>query len=79
MKLSTTFHPQTDGQAESTIQTLEDMLASCVINFKGNWDEMFPLAEFSYNNIYHSTIFMDSFKALYGRRCRSVVGLFEVF
>nr|XP_016476057.1 PREDICTED: uncharacterized protein LOC107797664 [Nicotiana tabacum] len=34
VNLSTTFHPQTDGQEERTIQTLEDMLRACVIDFK---------------------------------------------
>ena len=43
VKLSTAFHPQTDGQAKPTIQTLEDMLRSCVIDFKGNWDDHLPL------------------------------------
>ena len=33
------FHPQIDGQAERTIQTLEDMLRTCIIDFKGNWDK----------------------------------------
>ena len=78
MKLSTAFHPQTDGQAERTIQTLEDMLRACVIDFKGNWDDHLPLIEFSYNNSYHSSIAMAPFEALYGRRCRSTVGWFEV-
>ena len=36
VNLSITFHPQTDGQAERTILTLEDILSSCVIDFKGN-------------------------------------------
>ena len=35
VKLSTAFHPQTDGQVGCTIHTLEDMLRSCIINFKG--------------------------------------------
>ena len=58
MKFSTAFHPQTDGQAERTIQTLEDMLRACVIDFRGNWDDHLPLIEFSYNNSYHSSIGM---------------------
>ena len=78
VKISTAFHPQTDGQAERTIQTLEDMLRACVIDFRGNWDDHLPLIEFSYNNSYHSSIGMAPFEALYGRRCRSPVGWFEV-
>ena len=78
MKLSTTFHPQTDGQAERTIQTLEDMLRACVIDFKGNWDNHLPLIEFSYNNSYHSSIGMASFDTLNGKRCRSPIRWFDV-
>ncbi|WMV54849.1 hypothetical protein MTR67_048234 [Solanum verrucosum] len=55
-KLSTVFHPQTNGQAERMIQTLEDMLRACMIDFKGNWDDHLPLIEFSYNNSYHFSI-----------------------
>ena len=54
------------------------MLRSYVIDFKGNWDNHLPLIEFSYNNSYHSTISMATFEELYGRRCRSPVGWFEV-
>ena len=78
VKLSTTFHPQTDGQAERTIQTLEVMLRACVIDFKSDWDDHYALIEFAYNNSYHSSIGMTPFEALYGRRCRSPVGWFEV-
>ncbi|WMV31122.1 hypothetical protein MTR67_024507 [Solanum verrucosum] len=78
VNLSTAFHPQTDGQAERTIQTLEDMLRACVIDFKGNWDDHLPLIEFAYNNSYHSNIQMTPYEALYGRRCRSSIGWFEV-
>ncbi|XP_060170518.1 uncharacterized protein LOC132601455 [Lycium barbarum] len=69
---------KTDGQAERTIQTLEDMLRACVLDFKGNWDDHLPLFEFSYNNSYHSSIHMAPFEALYGRRCRSPIRWFEV-
>ncbi|KAI3762539.1 hypothetical protein L1987_52969 [Smallanthus sonchifolius] len=37
----------------------------------GVTDSHLPLAEFSYNNSYHSTIGMPSFEMLYGRRCRN--------
>lgn len=75
--LSTAFHPQTDGQSERTIQVLEDMLRACVLEFGGQWDQFLPLAEFAYNNSYHSSIQMAPFEALYGRRCRTPVGWFE--
>ena len=67
VNLSTTFHPQMDGQAERTIQTLEDMLRACVIDFKGRWDDHLPLIEFAYNNSYHSSIQMAPCEALYVR------------
>ncbi|GJV44703.1 putative reverse transcriptase domain-containing protein [Tanacetum coccineum] len=63
----------TDGQSKRTIQTLEDMLRACVIDFGGSWDVYLPLAEFSYNNSYHSSIRCAPFEALYGRKCRSPV------
>ncbi|KAJ9547559.1 hypothetical protein OSB04_020102 [Centaurea solstitialis] len=64
---STAYHPQTDGQSERTIQTLEDMLRACVLEFGGSWDVHLPLVEFCYNNSYHSTIGMTPYEALYGR------------
>ena len=73
MNMSTAYHPQTDGQSERTIQTLEDMLRVCAIDFKGNWDEHLPLIEFSYNNSYHASIGMPPYEALYGRKCRSPI------
>ncbi|GJU62916.1 putative reverse transcriptase domain-containing protein [Tanacetum coccineum] len=45
LNLSTAYHPQTDGQSERTIQTLEDMLRACVIDFGNGWDRHLPLAE----------------------------------
>ena len=56
LKFSTAFHPQTDGLLERTIQTLEDMLRACVIDFKGSWDEHLPLVEFAYNNSYQARL-----------------------
>ncbi|XP_055814087.1 uncharacterized protein LOC129883448 [Solanum dulcamara] len=57
---------------------MEDMLISCLTDFKGNWDDHSPLIEFVYNNSYHSSIQMTLFEALYGRTYRSSIGWFEV-
>nr|GEX92876.1 putative reverse transcriptase domain-containing protein [Tanacetum cinerariifolium] len=73
LDLSITYHPQTDGQSERTIQTLEDMLRTCIIDFGGSWDVHLPLVEFSYNKSYHSSIRCAPFEALYGRKCRSLM------
>ncbi|KAJ9553357.1 hypothetical protein OSB04_017402 [Centaurea solstitialis] len=78
LHFSTAFHPQTDGQSERTIQTLEDMLRACALDFGGSWDDHLPLAEFSYNNSHHSSIGMPPYEALYGRRCRTPVCWGEV-
>ncbi|GKA54392.1 hypothetical protein Tco_0753341 [Tanacetum coccineum] len=78
LNLSTAYHPQTDGQSERTIQTLEDMLRACVIDFGNGWDRHLPLVEFSYNNSYHTSIKAAPFEALYGRKCRSPVCWAEV-
>ncbi|GJZ14236.1 putative reverse transcriptase domain-containing protein [Tanacetum coccineum] len=69
LDMSTAYHPETDGQSERTIQTLEDMLRACVIDFGSGWDKHLPLAEFSYNNSYHASIKAAPFEALYGRKC----------
>ena len=71
--ISTAFHPQTDGQSERTIQTLEDMLQACALEYSGSWLHNLPLVEFAYNNSYHSSIDMAPYEALYGRRCRTPV------
>ncbi|GKE63117.1 putative reverse transcriptase domain-containing protein [Tanacetum coccineum] len=59
--------------SERTIQTLEDMLRACVIDFGNGWVKHLPLVEFSYNNSYHASIKAAPFEALYGQKCRSSV------
>nr|GFD13833.1 reverse transcriptase domain-containing protein [Tanacetum cinerariifolium] len=78
LDISTAYHPETDGQSERTIQMLEDMLWSCVIDFGSSWDKHPPLVEFSYNNSYHASIKAAPFEALYGRNCRSPICWSEV-
>ncbi|GJX66303.1 putative reverse transcriptase domain-containing protein [Tanacetum coccineum] len=51
LDMSMTYHPETDGQSERTIQTLEDMLRARVIDFGKRWERHLPLYKFSYNNM----------------------------
>nr|GEY36270.1 putative reverse transcriptase domain-containing protein [Tanacetum cinerariifolium] len=78
LNMSMAYHPETDGQSERIIQTLEDMLRACVINFGGSWDTPLSLVEFCYNNSYHKSIKCAPFEALYERKCRSTVIWAEV-
>ncbi|GJX43357.1 putative reverse transcriptase domain-containing protein, partial [Tanacetum coccineum] len=78
LDLSTAYHPQTDGQSERTIQTQEDMLRACVIDFGNGWERHLPLIKFSYNNSYHASIKAAPFEVLYGQKCRSPVCWAEV-
>nr|GFC59699.1 reverse transcriptase domain-containing protein [Tanacetum cinerariifolium] len=78
LDLSTAYHPKIDGQSKRTIQTLEDMLRACAMDFGENWDTHLPLVEFSYNNSYHSSIKCAPFEALYGRKCQTPIAWTEV-
>jgi len=69
--MSSTYHPQTNGQSKRTIQSLEDLLRACVLDHLGSWSEVLSLVEFTYNNSYHFSIGMAPCEALYGRRCRT--------
>ncbi|GKC84236.1 reverse transcriptase domain-containing protein, partial [Tanacetum coccineum] len=78
VNMSNAYHSEINGQSERTIQTLEDMLRACVIDFGKRWDRHLPLVEFSYNNNYHASIKAAPFEALYGRKCRSRICWSEV-
>ncbi|TYK01102.1 reverse transcriptase [Cucumis melo var. makuwa] len=78
LKFSTSFHPQTDGKSERTIQNLEDMLRACVLQLKGSWETHLPLMKFAYNISYQSSIGMAPSEALYGRPYRTPVCWNEV-
>ncbi|GJS03034.1 putative reverse transcriptase domain-containing protein [Tanacetum coccineum] len=78
LDMSTAYHPQMDGQSERIIQTLEDMLCTCVIDFGSSWDRHLPLVEFLHNNSYHTSIKASPYEALYGRKYRSPICWSEV-
>nr|GEZ92510.1 putative reverse transcriptase domain-containing protein [Tanacetum cinerariifolium] len=78
LDMITAYHPETDGQSEITIQTLEYMLRAYVIDFGKGWVKHLPLVKFSYNNSYHASIKVAPYEVLYGRKCRSPVCWAEV-
>ncbi|GJX47387.1 putative reverse transcriptase domain-containing protein [Tanacetum coccineum] len=78
LDMNMAYHPQTDSQSERTIQTLEDMLRACILDFEGSWDVHLPLVDFLYNNSYHSSVRCVPFETLYGRKCRSPIIWVEV-
>ncbi|GJW84875.1 putative reverse transcriptase domain-containing protein, partial [Tanacetum coccineum] len=78
LDMSMAYYPQTGGQSERTIQTLEDMLRAYVMDFEKGWDRHLPLIEFSYNNNYHTSIKAASFEVLYGRKFCSPICWAEV-
>ncbi|GKB08336.1 putative reverse transcriptase domain-containing protein, partial [Tanacetum coccineum] len=69
----------TDRQSKRTIQTLKDILHTCVFDFGKGWVNHLPLLEFSYNNSYHASIKAAPFEALYDHKCRSPVCLAESY
>ncbi|XP_062113261.1 uncharacterized protein LOC133824401 [Humulus lupulus] len=73
LKFTTAYHPQSDGKSERTIQTLEDMLQACILDFQGSWEKYLCLIEFSYNISFHATIGVAPNEMLYGRKCRSPI------
>ena len=66
-RLSTAFHPQTDGQTERTNAILEQYLRSYINYQQDNWSDLISIAEFAYNNGYQETIKTTPFYANYGR------------
>nr|GEV56829.1 putative reverse transcriptase domain-containing protein [Tanacetum cinerariifolium] len=78
LDLSTSYHLEIDGQSERTIQTREDMLRACAMDFGGNRDTHLTVVEFSYNNSYHSSVKYAPFQALYERKCQTPIAWAEV-
>ena len=74
-RLSTAFHPQTDGQTERMNQTVEQYLRIYCNYHQDDWSELLSLAEFSYNNAQHASIGCSPFYANYGYNPRFTVDL----
>jgi hypothetical protein len=78
LRLSTAYHPQSDGQTERVNQCLKTFLRCFVSSCPKEWLSFLPLAEFWYNTCYHTAIGRSPFEAMYGRSPR-VFGLSVVF
>ena len=72
-KLSTRFHPQTDGQTERINAVLEQYLRGYINYQQRNWVELLTIAEFLYNNTISATTGITPFFALYGQHPRYVI------
>lgn len=71
MRMSTAFHPQTDGQTERVNQTLEQYLRMYCSYQQDDWAELLPLAEYAYNSSVSASTKMSPFYANYGYEPRT--------
>ena len=69
LRMSTAFHPQTDGETERVNRVLEDMLRMYVNEKQTIWIDYLPLVEFAYNSAWHASIKLTPFEAMYGSNC----------
>lgn len=67
LKMSSAYHPQTDGQSEVVNRCVEQYLRGLVHQQPRKWYSLLPWAEFWYNTAYHASTGMSPFQALYGR------------
>ena len=70
LKMSSSHHPQTDGQTERVNQCLETYLRCFVHSSPNNWSRWLALAEFWYNSTYHSMLNKTPVEVVYGQEPR---------
>ena len=73
LKVSTAYHPQTDGKTEWVNQIVEHMLRMYVMKNPTKWEDYLYLIEFAYNNGYQTSAKMSPFGVLYGWKCKTPV------
>lgn len=76
--MSTSFHPQTDGQTERTNQVIEAYLRPFINQGQDDWVDLPPMAEYAYNNSTTTVTGMSPFYANYGRHPEATLRKTEV-
>jgi transposase InsO family protein len=71
-KMSTSFHPQTDGQTERMNRTLEEMLRHVINPTMDNWESMLAHVQYAYNDSVHASTGKTPFMAAYAHEPRSI-------
>jgi hypothetical protein len=66
LRMSSSYHPETDGQSERTNQSVEQVLRCYTSKFQDDWDTHLGLAEFSLNSAVHASTGFSPFKLMYG-------------
>lgn len=67
LRMSSAYHPQTDGQTERMNRTIEDVLRHYIGPFQSNWEQLLPMAEFSINNSLSDSTGTTAFLLNYGQ------------
>ena len=69
-RISSAYHPQTNGQRERDNRTLKDTLTKYLDDTGDNWDDLLPAALFSYRTAVHSSTKVTPFQAMFGETAR---------
>jgi hypothetical protein len=73
LHLSTTYHPQNDGQTKVVNKCLETYLRCFALEKQTQWAQWLPLVEWWYNTSYHTTTCMTPFEVVYGKKPPSII------
>jgi transposase InsO family protein len=67
IKLSTSHHPQTDGQTEVMNQYLDQRLRPFITYHQDNWSELLPMMDYAQLTLWHESLHMSPFEVKFGR------------
>jgi len=71
--MSSSYHPQSNGQTENLNKTLEMYLQCYVFNHPKAWVEMLPWTQYWYNSAFHHSMGTSSYQVVYGKPLPSII------